>query len=96
MGGSPTFVSNGHTNHDARTNFFYLACATSKLMASTTPGVGQAYPWVAKDAAGDIFDGGKKYKMHLPPDIPAKLYPDYALPSVTKRLIANREFRVVS
>jgi hypothetical protein len=74
MGGSPTFVSNGHTNHDARTNFFYLACATSKLMASKTPGVGQAYPWVAKDADGDIFDGGKKYKMHLPPNIPAKLY----------------------
>lgn len=74
MGGSPTFVSNGHTNHDARTNFFYLACATSKLMASTTPGVEQAYPWVAKDAAGNIFDGGKKYKMHLPPNIPAKLY----------------------
>ena len=43
-------------------------------MASKTPGVGQAYPWVAKDADGDIFDGGKKYKMHLPPNIPAKLY----------------------
>lgn len=74
MGGSPSFVLDGHTNHDARTAFFYMACATSKLMASTTPGVGQAYPWVAKDAAGKIFDGGKKYKMHLPPNIPAKLY----------------------
>jgi hypothetical protein len=74
MGGSPSFVTNGHTNHDARTNFFYLACGTSQLMASKTPGVGQAYPWVAKDAAGNIFDGGKKYKMHLPANIPAKLY----------------------
>lgn len=74
MGGSPSFVLDGHTNHDARTAFFYMACATSKLMASTTPGVGQAYPWVAKDAAGKIFDGAKKYKMHLPPNIPAKLY----------------------
>lgn len=74
MGGSPTFVSNGHTNHDARITFFYLACATSQLMASKTPGEGQAYPWVAKDAAGNILDGGKKYKMHLPPNVPAKLY----------------------
>lgn len=74
MGGSPSFVSNGHTNHDARTAFFYMACATSKLMASTTPGVGQAYPWCAKDADGDIFDGAKKYKMHVPPNVPAKLY----------------------
>lgn len=74
MGGSPTFVSDGHTNHDARITFFYLACATSQLMASKTPGEGQAYPWVAKDAAGNILDGGKKYKMHLPANIPAKLY----------------------
>ncbi|HEY4212369.1 MAG TPA: DUF1254 domain-containing protein [Steroidobacteraceae bacterium] len=74
MGGSPSFVSNGHTNHDARTTFFYLACGTSQLMASKTPGVGQAYPWVAKDGSGNILDGAKKYKMHLPPSIPAKLY----------------------
>lgn len=74
MGGSPSFVSDGHTNHDARITFFYLACGTSQLMASKTPGVGQAYPWVAKDAAGNILDGGKTYKMHLPANIPAKLY----------------------
>lgn len=43
-------------------------------MASKTPGVGQAYPWVAKDAAGNIFDGAKEYKMYLPPNISAKLY----------------------
>lgn len=66
MGGSPTFVSNSATNHDARTSFFYLAGAISKLMTSKTPGVGQAYPWVAKDAAGNILDGNKHYKLHLP------------------------------
>jgi hypothetical protein len=74
MGGSPAFVTNGHTNHDARIAFFYLACGTSQLMASTTPGVGQAYPWAARDAAGNILDGAKKYRMHLPPNVPAKLY----------------------
>jgi hypothetical protein len=74
LGGSPSFVADGHTNHDARIAFFYLACGTSQLMASTTPGVGQAYPWLAKDSAGNVFDGAKKYKMHLPPNIPAKLY----------------------
>jgi hypothetical protein len=74
MGGSPAFVKDGHVNHDARITFFYLACGTSQLMASTTPGVGQAYPWASRDASGNIFDGAKKYKMHLPPGIPAKLY----------------------
>jgi len=74
MGGSPAFVKDGHVNHDARTYFFYLACGTSSLMASTTPDVGQAYPWAARDASGKLFDGGNKYKMHLPAGIPAKLY----------------------
>ncbi|HEY4325185.1 MAG TPA: DUF1254 domain-containing protein [Mucilaginibacter sp.] len=74
MGGSPSFVKDGHTNHNARTYFFYLACGTSNLMASTTPGVGQAYPWASRDKDGNIFDGGKYYKMHLPKRIPAKLY----------------------
>lgn len=74
MGGSPAFVKDGAVNHDARTYFFYLACGTSKLMASTTPGVGQAYPWAARDVSGQAFDGAKKYKMHLPAGIPAKLY----------------------
>lgn len=74
MGGSPAFEANGHVNHDARTYFFYLACGTSQLMASTTPGKGQAYPWASKDANGNFFDGGKNYKMHLPANIPAKLY----------------------
>jgi hypothetical protein len=74
MGGSPAFVKDGHTNHDARIYFFYLACGTSKLMASTTAGQGQAYPWASRDAEGNAFDGAKNYKMHLPAGIPAKLY----------------------
>jgi hypothetical protein len=74
MGGSPAFVADGHTNHDARITFFYLACGTSQLMASTKPDVGQAYPWVVSDGNGDMLDGGKTYRMHLPPNVPAKLY----------------------
>jgi hypothetical protein len=74
MGGSPAFVKDGHVNHDARIYFFYLACGTSKLMASTMPGQGQAYPWASHDKDGNIFDGAKSYKMHLPAGVPAKLY----------------------
>jgi hypothetical protein len=74
MGGSPSFVADGRTNHDARAVFFYLACGTSSLMASTTPGQGQAYPWAVRDADGNIFDGAKSYRMHVPKGIPAELY----------------------
>lgn len=90
MGGSPSFISDGHFNHDARTIFFYLACGTSKLMASTTPGQGQAYPWAVKDAKGNILDGGKTYRMHLPPNIPAKLYWSVTLyDTVTRSQVEN-------
>jgi hypothetical protein len=54
-------------------------------MASTTPNVGQAYPWVVQDGAGNVLDGGKKYKMHLPPNIPAKLYWSVTLYDTGKR-----------
>lgn len=74
MGGSAAFLADGHVNHDPRIAFFYLACGTSALMASKTPGVGQAYPWVARDADGNAFDGAQTYKMHIPADIPAALY----------------------
>ena len=73
-GGSPEFIVDGATLHDARTFFFYMACGTSTLMASTTPGVGQAYPSGVTDGKGAFFDGSKTYKLHLPPNIPAKLY----------------------
>jgi hypothetical protein len=85
MGGSPSFNKDGHVNHDARITFFYLACGTSQLMSSTTPGVGQAYPWGSRDAAGKTLDGGKTYKMHLPPNIPAKLYWSMTLYDTEKR-----------
>jgi len=73
-GGSPEFTVDGAALHDARTFFFYMACGTSNLMASTTPGVGQAYPSGVRDGEGALFDGSKTYKLHLPPNIPAKLY----------------------
>lgn len=35
-------------------------------------GQGSQYPWAATDSKGNPFDGGKTYKMHLPPNIPVK------------------------
>ncbi len=35
-------------------------------------GKGSQYPWSAQDANGNPFEGGKNYKLHLPPNIPVK------------------------
>jgi hypothetical protein len=41
-------------------------------MALQVPGAGSAYSFVAGDANKHPFDGSKTYKLHLPPNIPAK------------------------
>lgn len=35
-------------------------------------GEGSVYPWTAVDANNNALDGGKTYKLHLPPRIPVK------------------------
>ena len=35
-------------------------------------GQGSQYPWSVQDSKGNPFDGGKTYKLRLPPNIPVK------------------------
>jgi hypothetical protein len=35
-------------------------------------GRGSQYPWSVQDAKGNPFDGGKTYRMRLPPNVPVK------------------------
>jgi hypothetical protein len=41
-------------------------------MAAKMVGVGSQYAGAFTDSQGNPLDGGKTYKMHLPPNIPAK------------------------
>jgi hypothetical protein len=41
-------------------------------MLSETPGVGQRYIAAYKDKSGKWLDGGKTYKLHVPPNPPAQ------------------------
>ena len=43
-------------------------------MVSTTPGIGQAYLGAYKDKNDKWFDGGKTYKLTVPPNPPAKRF----------------------
>ncbi len=47
-----------------------LACLAIPALAQV--GVGSQYAAVFVDSKGQPFDGGKNYKLHLPPKIPAK------------------------
>lgn len=72
IGDSPEFLADGARVLDGRTLFFYLATGISPAMTATPPGVGSRYAWTAEDADGAWLDGAKRYRLRLPPDIPAK------------------------
>lgn len=59
---------------DSRTAFYYGYTLDSPGMIMNIPGVGSQYLMAFLDAAGDVFDGGKTYKVRLPNGIPAEAF----------------------
>jgi hypothetical protein len=75
VGGSYEFVSQpGVRNLDARTMMFYSATGITPAMAMKMVGVGSQYAAAFVDSTGKPLDGSKTYKIHLPPNIPAKAF----------------------
>jgi hypothetical protein len=64
----------GVANLDAAAFFFFLATGVTPSMDTKIVGEGSIYPWAALDANSQPLDGGKNYKLHLPPNIPAKQF----------------------
>jgi len=87
---------------DERTDYFYEAVTTTSGMVSKTPGVGQAYLGTYELAAdGSRLDGGKNYRLRVPPNAPAKQFWSVTLYDVdtrsfivTKEQIADRSSRM--
>ena len=75
IGGSYEFLKEpGVRNIDARTFFFFYATGITPAMAEKMVGKGSAYAVSFVDGNGDPLDGSKTYKVHLPPNIPAKQF----------------------
>jgi hypothetical protein len=72
IGGSHEFQQAGVRLLDSRTRFFYYATGITPAMAAKMVGAGSQYGAIFRDASGKALDGGKNYKLHLPPNIPAK------------------------
>jgi hypothetical protein len=56
---------------NARTSFFYAYTGITPAMCMRLTGVGSQYIVAFKDSDGAHLDGGKSYRVKLPPDIPA-------------------------
>jgi hypothetical protein len=68
VGGSYEFLHNGARLLDARTYFHFYATGITPAMAAKMPaGVGSQYALAFVDAKNRPLDGGKTYRLHLPP-----------------------------
>ena len=59
-------------NMDAYIYYYFMATGVTPAMEAKMVGKGSQYAWTARDANGAPLDGGRNYKLHLPPNVPAK------------------------
>ncbi len=64
----------GVANLDASAFFFFLATGVTPAMDTKIVGEGSTYPWTPLDSEDRPLDGGKSYKLHLPPNVPVKTF----------------------
>ena len=82
----------GYSQLDERAAYFYEGIFLTRAMNSKTPGFGQAYLGGYRDKDGHAFDGGQSYRLHVPPNPPAKQFWSITLYNVdTRCLIQNKE-----
>jgi hypothetical protein len=63
-----------YTEVQLRAGFFTLAYSASPAMAINIADVGAKYPFAFKDSDGDLLTGERSYLLHLPANIPVKLF----------------------
>lgn len=73
-GTDDAFCRPSYLDVDQRAAFFQIAYSSSPGMVMGNINQGSKYPTTLRDKDGDLLDGSKSYKLHLPAGIPAKLY----------------------
>ena len=72
IGGSYEFLSEGARLLDARSFFFFVATGITPAMSIKMVGAGSQYAVAFADSKNQRLDGGKTYRLRLPPNIPIK------------------------
>lgn len=70
--GGYKFEEDGARLLDAYSGFFFYATGVTPAMNTRKVGVGSQYMAAFVDSNGNPLDGGKTYRLHLPPNIPVK------------------------
>lgn len=64
----------GVLNLDGYIMYYFAATGVTPAMEEKMVGRGSQYAWAVEDANRNPLDGGKTYKLYLPPNIPIKYY----------------------
>jgi len=72
--GSYLWLRNGARNLDARALMFYGYTGVTPAMFEKMVGIGSQYAIASIDGDKNYLDGAKTYKLHLPPNVPAKTF----------------------
>lgn len=87
-----TAESQFYRQTDELSAYTYEATGTGQGMVTKTPGVGQAYLATYRSKNGHAFDGAKTYRLHVPPNPPAKNFWSVTLYDLdTRTFIDNQE-----
>lgn len=74
---------------DERAGFFYKAAATSAGLLAGTPRREQACLGAYHDIHGHSLDGGRAYRLHVPPNPPARQFWSLAVYDAEQRCLIN-------
>ena len=72
IGGYKFQTEPGVLNLDGYVFYYFAATGVTPAMEMKMVGVGSQYAWTGRDANRQPLDGGKNYRLHLPPNIPVK------------------------
>jgi len=72
--GTAEWYQNGYLDIIQRASYFQFAYSSAPAMVMRTLDAGSKYPFTARDADGNFLDGSNFYKLHLPPNPPARLF----------------------
>ena len=70
----PTHEMENYSQLDERTQYTYGAIYLSPTIGKMEPGPGANYVQTFRDKDGDHFDGGRSYRLRIPPNPPAAAF----------------------
>lgn len=73
-GTTAEWFQDSYLDVNQRATYFQVAFSSAPAMVMRTLDAGSKYPTALHDADGDLLDGGKSYRLRLPPNPPAKLF----------------------